>query len=523
MARARTWINIIGMFIVMTGRALATGIHDDDQRMVICASSREHLWFVSKSRDGFNLCHCASDVPSLNYRPLALLTTEPSALAAWGARVWIVFPSTPGSMELRRETFTLQATYNAALDWYDSEPSGRLEVAPSLPGTGILSGFVGTAAGPLALLVPPQWARVSVKTEGRADDARDVLQKPRLLQLVADQWRPVDLPAALSGDGSCWLAAIGAEGRQVLILEQPPDNPDVGQFFILDPRDNQWSKHTIAQNLRDLRLPIGVGNQAVIALQTDRSHDIRLGYLRDSGLLELANHQPIGRWGLFGVSGEIQLLESRVDATWAVRSIAPLTGEIGRETVLPMQPLGDRLWRIALYLGLVLASLLLVFLMRPDPNAALTIPAGARLMPIGSRGVALAIDMIPAALVVTALLQCQPEDLLISPIVMFDLGKGAPYLLTVGLTVLHSTITEAATSTTLGKAMMGARVVTLSGERPGLLSHLMRNGLKLITLVCPPLALMAFLNPRAQGIGDLLAGMVVVQSIEQPRSDDAQD
>ncbi len=94
-----------------------------------------------------------------------------------------------------------------------------------------------------------------------------------------------------------------------------------------------------------------------------------------------------------------------------------------------------------------------------------------------------------------------------------DLAHAAPYLVMAGVTVTHSTITELVTSRTLGKGLVGARVVTADGCRPGARQVLVRNLFKAATLFLPPLAVVALINPQAQGLGDLAAQTVVAGEV----------
>ena len=81
----------------------------------------------------------------------------------------------------------------------------------------------------------------------------------------------------------------------------------------------------------------------------------------------------------------------------------------------------------------------------------------------------------------------------------------------IAMTVGHSTLGELVGGRTLGKALVGARVVTGDGSRPSPVAVLARNGLKALVLLIPLLAVFALLNPHAQGLGDLVARTVVVR------------
>ncbi len=88
--------------------------------------------------------------------------------------------------------------------------------------------------------------------------------------------------------------------------------------------------------------------------------------------------------------------------------------------------------------------------------------------------------------------------------------EGADVFLGLSTGALHGTITELATGRSLGKAFVGARVVTITGVRPSAATILFRNAFKLLVLLIPVLAVFALLNPNVQGLGDSVARTLVV-------------
>ena len=83
----------------------------------------------------------------------------------------------------------------------------------------------------------------------------------------------------------------------------------------------------------------------------------------------------------------------------------------------------------------------------------------------------------------------------------------------VGLYLLHTAIGEMFTGRSLGKWLMGLRVVNLAGERASWPSLLLRNLLRVIDvgLLFVPL-IVVVISPLRQRTGDVAAGTLVVQS-----------
>ena len=82
--------------------------------------------------------------------------------------------------------------------------------------------------------------------------------------------------------------------------------------------------------------------------------------------------------------------------------------------------------------------------------------------------------------------------------------------------LLHTAVSETLTSRTIGKYLMGLRVVRVDGGTPDYSSLLIRNFLRLVDLgLVAPLAFIIF-SPLRQRIGDVAAGTVVIRDRVRP-------
>src|SRR5690606_32942331 len=168
--------------------------------------------------------------------------------------------------------------------------------------------------------------------------------------------------------------------------------------------------------------------------------------------------------------------------------------------------------------GLIVAALVM-YLFRPDPTSVrVTLPAGTVLAEPQRRLLAVIVDFVPAAVLSLVILGESAASLMYFPMMGRNLDDMLPFLLAVGLTVAHSTAMELATGRTLGKWFMDCRVVSVSGERARAWQVLVRNAMKIITLIIPPLALFVFMNPFRQRLGDLAARTIVV--VDLPPAED---
>lgn len=478
---------------------------------LICASTRDHLWFVMDNRHELTLCHHAAALNGPYFRAQSKLTTKPSALAAWGDRVWLVFPPAPGSLEPRRETFTLQVNFDEALDLYSVTPSGRLDAVASLPGLGDLAAFVGSEHGPVALLLPPQHAVATVTAGQRSQAAEPVLVHPRLLQLRGSKWVELALPESI-GDSLGNIRLVSGADRTALVLLASSDLFS-GRTIVYtrNSAEGTWSKTECAQELRDVEGLVSAGNQIIAAIHDPLNRSLMISSLRPTRMLPLARLPvPAGSFALSGLADRIQLLEKVQGPAITISVIEPVSGAVSTRVTLIDQPIGYRLWQMGLLVVVLGASILLVFLVRPTPAGAVSLQSGLMVAGLGMRMAALAIDLVPGVLVTIILFKFRPEDLIYPPVLTTNLMLSIPYSMVALFTAMHCAATEVASGTTLGKFLVGAKVVRMDGSRPRRLSLLIRNLVKLLVMLVPPLALIVFFNPHMQGMADLIARTVVV-------------
>jgi uncharacterized RDD family membrane protein YckC len=157
---------------------------------------------------------------------------------------------------------------------------------------------------------------------------------------------------------------------------------------------------------------------------------------------------------------------------------------------------------------------LLVLVVRPA-RGSVTLPPGWRILPLGPRLLAQALDLLPGALVALLLADASLRDLLRAPMFTIDLEACTGYLVMAGVTMVHSTASEGLAGRTLGKALVGARVLGRDGLRPGPGRLLLRNLGKLIAFVAPPLVLLCLFSHNLQGVPDQLGRTVVASEVPE--------
>jgi uncharacterized RDD family membrane protein YckC len=168
---------------------------------------------------------------------------------------------------------------------------------------------------------------------------------------------------------------------------------------------------------------------------------------------------------------------------------------------------------------LVLVTLLVFSLWQRRPTTGMSEPAGYRIALLRQRLAAAAIDMALSA-GATALIfrfyddhSWQPivhaaENILAHP----DLLLSTPPLV-VWLVIyeLHVMVGEALTGKSIGKALLGIRVVDMSGKPATPLAVLLRNLIRIPELITVFLLIYPVVSRERQRLGDLIARTIVVR------------
>lgn len=91
------------------------------------------------------------------------------------------------------------------------------------------------------------------------------------------------------------------------------------------------------------------------------------------------------------------------------------------------------------------------------------------------------------------------------------------FVVALAIYLVHTALSELFTGRTLGKALLGLRVVSMDGSTPAPSSILIRNFLRVIdvALLGIPLAMITF-SPLRQRIGDVAAGTIVIRDRVRP-------
>jgi len=538
---------LIAMALLWLGTAAApvrgqvdtAAVEAPNRNRVIAAADGRALWIVQDlDEGGYRLLqHAADDDPNVIYkgmtskgRPIALA----SANTAAADTVYVVYTN-----------HTVQA-----IEWGVDEQTGQTiynvnQLSP-LPTGGRLVDFAADADGLYALLARSD-ATGSQGTEApnRAADPnatgsarrplRPRVDQPRALYaLERGRWRKVALPGELGEAGEAitmQLAAADRAGGGLALLVQDAAEDAAYPFAVYRRAGEQWQRTGFDRGPVDPWQAVSVRGHGVVVERPNVTGPLVASVWREGERLDVCGFampaEPGLPWAALGFDDKLAVVVR--DASGRLHlGVRDLTRPPGPTVELRPLEVRERtipaLNRHIAVLGLMLMAIVFMLAVwRRDPRAAMVnLPKELVAAEPSRRFGAAGLDLIAPLVVVSIFVGESPVGLLTSLIGFFfqPAQIEMPVLVVVGLYVVHTLVTEMFTGVTLGKRILGLRVVSNDGSAINLWQALLRNAVKPVELMAWPLLLFILLNPGRQRMGDLAARTAVVrQAGEKDKSE----
>lgn len=379
------------------------------------------------------------------------------------------------------------------------------ESLPSLPDWGRLEDVAMLGPKPFALIAP-------------SDDSPapgSFPEKRVLLHLNGLRWESTFLPDDLRpGMRACLLG----DASGLWIVQR--SGADSARVWSIGKNGTDWTAEDL-ESPQGVDLYLVAGGQ-LIGADVDGADEVRFWLLRPQGAHPLESATGVsGDRAVFPVGERLYTVwkPEGADPRLQVAVISSVTGAslyagpVGADPIIS----GRELQTLAMLLGFVLLTVM-IFALRPEsaqrPIGAL--PEGWSLAGPGLRALAVMIDLVPGLIIGAVVFRVQPGDMLSAAMLSPDmLMRDVAALLTaIGVTIVHSALSEHLTGCTLGKRLLGLRVVSIDGRRPTLWQATARSALKFL---CPPLALFVFLDVMSRHPADVLTGSVVIRRAPEPK------
>ncbi len=243
-----------------------------------------------------------------------------------------------------------------------------------------------------------------------------------------------------------------------------------------------------------------------------------------------------GLWAAVPMDNSVAIIEpmpgqarvSETDWKLSLRRIDLLGRPVGAgQQTLESKP--SNLWNdspnLVIFGSSLAIGLLLMWTLwgRDNVETSVRLPVGVVKADLPRRAFACLIDMVPCAWLSMLIYKVQFGELFQQIIELSRTwGLLKPWLVTVGILAVYSTLSEAFYGRTLGKYLAGLRVTRLDASAPGLLQVVVRNAVKVIEVLCFPLMFIPVARLNAQRLGDMAARTIVVAD-EPPEEEDDED
>lgn len=501
----------------------------EDFSSILATAQGDHVWVVSpkpqdstESKDSTTVCHVlhysVAEGPS-EARAVVRLPRWPEAIVSSGAQLWMVFAPRDAEMS-SRDVVSLRVERNSATGLYYAVPHNHLEVHPSLPRTSRIVGIATTQDQIFALELPGlRVARgisrdLPTKEDEPTDSSeKEVAQETGLLQLDALKWVRIPGPPGLAQANTGLLGNTSVDDERQLAVAWPVEEKQRTKISIFSTDDSQsehseWRTETIDVPFAQVRALLSVEGGLLLA---HGEETIEFSYLRAKGRLAKLASVDLDKvpWTVAALPDGLRIFERRGDL-FSVRTVGLIEGGVGEPTDITENSDAVDWLQLPLAGMVIIAILVGVLILRPFIESATSDPApGLQPMPLGRRMAALVIDLIPGAIIVMVVFKLSAAEFAES-FISIQAETTLPAFILVLITGLHSGITEIIFGASLGKAILGGKVVALDNANASKLQRGLRGAGKIVILILPLLSLLVILDPLSRGLPELITRTIVV-------------
>jgi len=526
--RSKRWLLFLVLAGCLASRSAATEIAGDGTSMWVVQPFKEQQIMILH-RDRTNL-------PQSLYRafgnPLNGRVTE-HGVAASGDRLWLVYE------DQSVQSISRDVSQGVEFAMYQTH------TARQLPKAVVLRGFTVGDNGPWAL-VGVSDRQVLAVIDGATDDALavgldgadqlsdggQVLEVDRLLHLGGRDWQTVSLPQQWRHGTRAWVVIPRPSSERPVLFSAGRE----GGLDVYRPNEQQgWSQQQyplkISRHIQIAAMPEG---QLVVAQNEDYGLDklvVNVSMLRNEGLRSIGEFvlagQTASNWKLVPGSGayEVGIVSWDPQDQLSITQMN-LQGEMAataRLKVMTQPRWPSTIGFLMLVIMLALATLIMFAYWRQGQAwNQLDLPHEMVLADLLRRIAAGLIDLVPIMTVIVYAYDVKPDEL----VNQWSAPRSDQWtqmlasLIGMGCFFAHTFVTELFTARTVGKALMGLRVSTMSGQRPMLWQVFIRNIMKPFELFSWPLLVMPLISPNRQRLGDLVARTVIVAKAQKKQTHD---
>ena len=491
------------VFALIMVMVAASPLQDRFVQGTQAASSGTHFWWISKNpyetTARFELLHHAAADDERQFQVASTFAEKPIALAADGERVWLVFEALNHKMEV----VSGATQFNPASELWFITQGGALQLRPSITGESLES---------LAAFDGEPWAIIQGQPDARV--------------LRGGQWNTVQLPADIN---ECQARRLVVAGGALNALGQSSGH-SIRRF-------KRESEAWIELPLAAPNFLYAVDHSSRFACVTEKPEATQVLNWVEAGELapimaiafnksppKATAGQVIGMGSGFGWIAETgrATQNTMLRKSW-MSVLSDGAAEFSEPIELRAQISKASRWYHLPILGVLsLGAIIAAFLVRAlnsplnplekarskedDIDSQALAPMPGTPFQKWRRLLATFIDLLPCAIASLVIFKGEYAiQILIPPLWSADIEISLPYIAMVVATVAFSMLEEIIFARSLGKRLMGGRVVSIHGEPAAWWQHIARNLLKGLVLLSPVLAIPSLLSPMGAGIPEIIS------------------
>ena len=498
------------VFALIMVMVAASPLQDRFVQGTRAASSGTHLWWISKNpyetTARFELLHHAAADDERQFQVASTFAEKPIALAADSERVWLVFEALNHKMEV----VSGATQFNPASELWFITQGGALQLRPSIAGESLesLAAFDGEA-----------WAIIQGQPDARV--------------LRGGQWISVQLPAAIN---DCQVRMLVVAGGALNALGQSSDH-SIKRFKRESQAESKAESQVwIESPMKAREFLYAVDHAARFACVTGSYDEQALNWVEAGELAPITaiafntSSPNAGSGQVTGMgSGFAWITETghatqntMVRQSW-ISVVSDGAAEFSEPIELRAQISKASRWYHLPILGVLsLGAIIAAFLVRAlnsplnplekarskegDIDSQVLAQTPGKPFQKWRRLLATFIDLLPCAIASLVIFKGEYAiQILIPPLWSADIEISLPYIAMVVATVAFSMLEEIIFARSLGKRLMGGRVVSIHGEPAAWWQHIARNLLKGLVLLSPVLAIPSLLSPMGAGIPEIIS------------------
>jgi uncharacterized RDD family membrane protein YckC len=450
------------------------------------AALGEPLWFVTESPEEGTISLCVVDISSdiSEFTLLRALAGTPRAIAATGSTAWIA----PAARDRDGETaflLAIRAAWDAQLETWMPRPSAGMDRLPAVR-VGDVDRLIASTQGPIVIGTGSGSRPVAALRRG-------TWQHMPELPVAGEVHAAVDVDGVLialsesEGEVAIWRCEIegGLWEETALRLE--------GQ-----PRD-----------LLALETGVLVGSQVGDSARL-------LGFLQGDSVVPWTKLDDVPADTTLLGSGSTLLLFRIRDGIPRMAFVDRATGLAGPwRAITPTSGMGTRGWSILTAVFIGVAVVFVLFFGRRAPPSR--IPGGLSVAPLLRRVLAFGIDLVPGIVVVVLFMDVSIVDVLTAAVAGPIPSTGILLVVLAAVTAGWGVVWEGlGQRATPGKRAMRLITASTSAAPIRLWQILIRNLLRGLIVLAPPIAIIVLLTPTGQSLADVAAGtFVLIRSNEE--------